>query len=460
MVKFTKIIQDCKIRAIVKYDGHRYSVPKTLRMKIRPMTIANAFYAQSGGATAVINSSACGLIETARQRRDRIHTVYAGHNGIIGALKEALIDTQTLSSDTIAALNNRPGCAFGSCRYKLKPFHEDERPYRRLIEVFDAHHIRYFFYNGGNDSQDTTHKIAEVSQTLGYPLTCIGIPKTIDNDLPHTDFTPGYPSAAKYIAIAIKEAAIDLMSMCASSTQIFILEVMGRHTGWLAAAAGLAQQHPNDAPHIILFPERPFEMEPFLARVKHCVSTHGCCVIAVAEGICRADGRFIHHSSNLVDVFGHEALGGVAPVLAHLIKKHLGYRYHWAVCDYLQRAARHIASATDVTLAYQLGAAAIDAALAGHSSVMMTIERHALAPEWRIGTAPLNHIANVEKPLPAEYIREDGFGITPACRDYLLPLIQGEAYPPYENGLPHYAPLTFQCVEKKLTTEFDCCVAA
>lgn len=420
------------------------------------MSKKNVFYAQSGGATAVINASACGVIEAAREHADQIGTVYAGHNGILGALNEELIDTSLESAEAIAALRHTPSCAFGSCRYKLKNLQDDDSEYRRLIDVFSAHDIGYFFYNGGNDSQDTCNKVSQMSQQLGYPLTCIGIPKTIDNDLPITDNCPGFGSVAKYVAISTQEAAFDIASMCATSTKVFILEVMGRHAGWIAAAAGIGAKKTGDAPHIILFPEIAFEPEKFLAKVKQTVDDHGYCVIVVSEGVRDKKGKFLHES-DLTDAFGHEQLGGVAPVLARLIKQKWGFKYHWAVSDYLQRAARHIASATDVEQAYALGRATVEHALRGETDVMLTIQRDSNPPNyrWSIGNTPLNSVANVEFKMPRDFISEDGYGITDACRQYIEPLMQGEAYPPYENGMPQYVCLKKQLANKKLNTVFE-----
>lgn len=414
------------------------------------MANKNIFYAQSGGATAVINATACGVIETARKHVDKLGNVFAGRNGIIGALNEELIDTSKETEAAIAALKHTPSCAFGSCRYRLKDIKEDDSEYRRLVEVFAAHNIGYFFYNGGGDSHDTAYKISQMSKAMNYELTCIGLPKTIDNDLPFTDNCPGFGSVAKYVAISTKETAMDIASMAASSTKVFILEVMGRHAGWIAAAAGLAHEQPGDAPHIILFPEIPFDQDKFLTKVDTCVKEHSYCVIVASEGLRNAAGRFIHESG-LVDAFGHEQLGGVAPVLAQLIKQKLDYKYHYAVADYLQRAARHVASHTDVEQAYALGKAAIEYSLKGFSNIMLTIER-LQGPEyqWQIGTAPLDQVANVEAKMPRDYISEDGYSITDKCRQYLHPLIQGESHPPYESGLPKYVRLKNILVDKKL----------
>ncbi len=410
----------------------------------------NAFYAQSGGVTAVINASACGVIETARSHRDRIGKVYAGHNGILGALHEELIDTGKETAATIAALRHTPSGAFGSCRYKLKGLEQNRAEYERLIEVFRAHDIGYFFYNGGGDSADTCLKVSQLSAKLGYPITAIHIPKTVDNDLPFTDTCPGFGSVAKYVAISTREASLDVASMCQSSTKVFILEVMGRHAGWIAAAGGLAASAAGDPPHIILFPEVPFDRAAFLARVDATVKKEGYCVIVASEGTQTADGQFLADAGS-VDAFGHKQLGGVAPTLAQMVKDELGYKYHWALADYLQRAARHIASATDVAQAYAVGRAAVEFALAGKNATMVTIERGQGAKyRWSIGEAPLAKVANVERKMPKSFISRDGFGITQACRDYLQPLIAGEDYPPYKNGIPQYARLKKVMAAKKL----------
>ena len=414
------------------------------------MSKKNALYAQSGGVTAVINASACGVIETAKQHPQSIGKVYAGNNGILGVLREELIDTSRETPKSIAALRHTPSAAFGSCRYKLKNIDEHQAEYERLIAVFKAHNIGYFFYNGGGDSQDTTHKIAEFSARANYPVQCIGIPKTIDNDLPLTDNCPGFGSVAKYVAISTREAAFDVASMCASSTKIFVLEVMGRHAGWIAAASSLAAQHDGDAPHIILFPEITFNREKFLRRVNSCVKKHGYCVIVASEGTQTADGKFLSDGGSK-DAFGHLQLGGVAPVIANMVKDALGYKYHWAVADYLQRSARHIASKTDVDQAYALGKAAVDFAVAGHNAIMPIIVRgKGKRYSWKIGQAPLADMANTEKMLPRHYISRNGFEVTPAGKAYLAPLILGEDYPPYKNGLPDYVKLKKQQVAKKL----------
>jgi ATP-dependent phosphofructokinase / diphosphate-dependent phosphofructokinase len=421
------------------------------------MAKANAFYAQSGGVTAVINASACGVIETAREYKEQINKVYAGNNGIIGALREELIDTSKESAKTIAALKYTPSGAFGSCRYKLKSLEENRAEYERLIEVFKAHDIRYFFYNGGGDSADTCLKISQLSEKMDYPLQAIHIPKTVDNDLPITDTCPGFGSVAKYVAVSIKEAGLDVASMCDTSTKVFIMEVMGRHAGWIAAAGGLAAQEEGEAPHIILFPEIAFDREAFLRRVDECVKQYGFCAIVASEGCQDADGKFLADAGTK-DAFGHTQLGGVAPTLATLVKEALGYKFHWAVADYLQRAARHIASATDVEQAYAVGKAGVQMALSGKNAVMPAIVRTSTAGQryrWKIEEAPLERVANVEKKMPRNYITADGFGITEPCRDYLSPLIQGESYPDYKHGLPVYAKLKKVMVPKKLDAGFD-----
>ena len=412
----------------------------------------NAFYAQSGGVTAVINASACGVIETARAHKDKIGKVYAGRNGIIGALTEDLIDTGKESVTAIAALRSTPSGAFGSCRFKLKSLETHRREYERLIEVFKAHDIGYFFYNGGGDSADTCFKVSQLSEQLGYPLQAIHVPKTIDNDLPITDCCPGFGSVAKYVAVSTLEASFDVRSMAKTSTKVFVVEVMGRHAGWIAAAGGLVEEH--GIPVVILFPEIVFDEAKFLKRVDKLVKEHGFCTVVVSEGCHHADGTFLAEQGAR-DAFGHAQLGGAAPVVANMIKQALGYKFHWAVADYLQRSARHIASATDVKQAYELGRKAVELALAGRNAVMPTVERTSDLPyRYKIGVAELSKVANVEKFMPRDFITKDGFGITDKCRRYLTPLIQGEDYPKYKNGLPVYVTLKNTPVAKKLA-KFD-----
>jgi len=414
----------------------------------------NVFYAQSGGVTAVINASACGVIETARKHRAKLGRVYAGRNGILGALTEDMIDTTFESKRTIAGLRYTPGGAFGSARYKLKGLDQNRAEYERLIEVFRAHDIGYFFYNGGGDSMDTAYKVSQLGKELGYPIVCIGVPKTVDNDLPITDTCPGFGSVAKYIAVSTREAALDVASMARTSTRVFVLEVMGRHAGWIAAAAGLAGEKEGDAPHVILFPEIPFDEAAFLARVKHSVDRHEYCVVVVSEGARYPDGRFLAEAGGK-DAFGHAQLGGVAATIAQLVKAKLGYKFHYAIADYLQRAARHVASKVDVDQAYAVGKAAVELALAGEDAVMPTIVRKTGKPyRWAVGKVDLAKVANKEKMMPRNYISKDGFAITSACRNYLAPLIRGEDYPPYKDGLPSYVSLRNQRVARRLPNEF------
>jgi ATP-dependent phosphofructokinase / diphosphate-dependent phosphofructokinase len=420
-----------------------------------PTAARNAVYAQSGGVTAVINASACGVIETALRARAHIKRVYAGRDGIVGILTEDLIDVGAEDRATIRALRHTPAGAFGSARYKLKGLQENRAQYERLIEVFRAHDIGYFFYNGGNDSMDTAYKVSQIAAQLGYPIACLGIPKTVDNDLPHTDCCPGFGSVAKYIAISTREGALDVASMARTSTKVFVLEVMGRHAGWIAAAGGLAGKRRGDAPHIILFPEIAFDKERFLARVKQCVTDFGYCVIVVSEGAKYPDGKFLAEAGTQ-DAFGHTQLGGVGPVVANMVREAHGYKFHWAVADYLQRAARHIASRVDVEQAYAVGKAAVEYAIAGKHGVMPGIKRLSSKPyRWTIVPVPLDAVANVEKTVPRNYITADGFGITGACRRYLEPLIEGEDYPPYQHGLPEYARLRGKGVRRRLKGTFS-----
>ena len=413
------------------------------------MKARNAIYAQSGGVTSVINTTACAVIETARKSK-KINKLYAGKDGIIGILNEDLINTSLESDKEIKKLMHTPGGAFGSCRHKLKDENDSAREYKRLIEVFKAHDIGYFFYNGGGDSQDTSNKIAKYTLEAGFPVTCIGIPKTIDNDLPFTDNCPGFGSVAKYIATSTREAALDVKSMSKSSTKVFIFEVMGRHAGWLAASSGLAKSKENSAPHIILLPEVPFNEKKFLNKVKGVVKKEGYCVIVVSEGVKYKNGKFLADSGT-IDSFGHKQLGGVAPQVAEIINKKIGLKFHWAVSDYLQRAARHISSQVDVDQAYAVGKAAVEFAVAGENSVMPVIIREKSRPySWKVGKIELSKVANVEKKMPKHFISVDGFGTTQACKNYLSPLIQGEAWAPFQDGVILTASLKNKLVKKKL----------
>jgi 6-phosphofructokinase 1 len=428
---------------------------KTVKRKSAPkVPPKNAFYAQSGGVTAVINASAAGVIEAAR-KSNKIGKVYAGRNGIIGALTEDLIDTSKESAATIKALRYTPSGAFGSCRFKLKSLEENRREYERLIEVFKAHNIGYFFYNGGGDSADTCYKVSQLSKEMGYPIQAIHVPKTVDNDLPITDNCPGFGSVAKYVAVSTREASFDVASMAKTSTKVFIVEVMGRHAGWIAAAGGLASTEDTFIPTVILFPEVEFDQEKFLAKVKENVDKHGYCSVVVSEGVHWPDGRFLAESG-LKDAFGHSQLGGAATVISGMIQSELGLKNHWAVADYLQRAARHIASKTDVDMAYAMGKAAVQYAVQGHNSVMPTVDRISNKPfKWKVGMADLSKVANVEKMMPENFITKDGFGVTKACRTYMEPLIKGEDYPPYKDGMPKYVRIKGVAVPKKLKGNFE-----
>jgi len=418
------------------------------------MAKRNAFYAQSGGVTAVINTSAAAVIETARKHRDRIGKVYAGRNGIIGALTEDLIDTSRESAKAIAALRYTPAGAFGSCRYKLKGLDESRAQYERLLDVFRAHDIGYFFYNGGNDSADTCLKVSQMAQKLGYPLIAVHVPKTVDNDLPITDNCPGFGSVAKYVATSMREAAFDVASMAKTSTKVFVLEVMGRNAGWITAAVGMADDAATPIPIVLLFPEIPFDEAAFLANVEAKVKKFGYCCIGVSEGLRNGAGALMAEAGTK-DAFGHAQLGGVGPLIATLVKDKLGHKYHWAVADYLQRAARHLASKTDVLQSYAVGKAAVELAVKGHNAVMPAITRVADKPyRWKITVAPLADVANVEKMLPRTFISSDGYGITAKARAYLGPLMKGEDPPPFKDGLPQYERLRNVAVPKKLATGF------
>ena len=409
----------------------------------------NVLYAQSGGVTSVINATAAGVLEAGRKSK-RIGKIFAAKNGILGALNEEIIDTSFESDKEISRLKHTPGGVFGSCRYKLQDPSSNQREYNRLLDVFLAHNIGYFFYNGGGDSQDTANKIVNFTKDMGFPVQCIGIPKTVDNDIPFTDNCPGFGSVAKYIAISTKEAGLDVASMAETSTKVFILEVMGRHAGWIASAAGLAQEKEGDPPHLILFPEIAFNKKKMISKVRATVKKHGYCVLVVSEGVRNSKGKFLA-DADTKDAFGHKQLGGVAPKIASIINSSLGYKYHWAVSDYLQRSARHIASQTDLEQAYSVGKSAIDFVLKGENAVMPIIKRKKTKKySWEIDKVALSKVANKEKKMPRSYITKDGFGITESCKKYLRPLIQGEAYPPYRNGMPVTANLKNKLLKKKL----------
>tara|TARA_Y100000590_G_scaffold122407_7_gene140125 strand:+ start:1630 stop:2895 length:1266 start_codon:yes stop_codon:yes gene_type:complete len=409
----------------------------------------NVLYAQSGGVTSVINATAAGVIEAGRKSKE-IGKIYAAKNGILGALREEIIDTSVESAKEISKLKYTPGGVFGSCRYKLKDPKESISEYQRLLDIFVAHNIGYFFYNGGGDSQDTANKIANFTKEMGFPVQCIGIPKTVDNDIPFTDNCPGFGSVAKYIAVSTREAGLDVLSMSETSTKVFILEVMGRHAGWIAASAGLAKQNEGDPPHLILFPEITFNKNKMISKVRSSVKKNGYCVIIVSEGVRDRRGNFLADAGTR-DAFGHKQLGGVAPQIASIINSSLGYKYHWAVSDYLQRSARHISSQTDLEQAYSVGQAAIKLVINGENAVMPIIKRGRTKKySWKIDKVALTKVANKEKKMPRSYISKDGFGITKSCKNYLEPLIQGEAYPPYKDGIPVIASLRSKLLKKKL----------
>lgn len=413
------------------------------------MSGKNIFYAQSGGVTAVINVTACGVIESAR-RQQAVGKVFAGRNGILGALREELIDTSRYSDAAIARLRSTPGGAFGSCRYKLKSTIAASGDCQRILDVFQAHDIGIFLYNGGGDSLETALQLQQYARQQSFPLQVIGLPKTVDNDLMATDNCPGFGSVAKYVALSVREASLDVMSMCATSTKVFIMEVMGRHAGWIVAAAGLAAESEGALPLVILFPEVPFQEEKFCAKVKTAVGRHGYCVVAVSEGIKNPEGKFLSETGT-ADAFGHAQLGGVAPVIASLVYATLAFKCHWAVADYLQRSARHVASGTDVEQAYAIGKAGVDFAVAGKNGLLpILVREQGSVYGWHIGEAPLMAVANAERLLPAEYISADGFGITAEARAYLEPLIQGESAPEYRAGLPHYIRFEHEMVPPKL----------
>ena len=410
----------------------------------------NAFYAQSGGVTSVINATASALILESKKHKSKIGKVFAGKNGILGALREELIDTSKESLSAIKSLREKPGGAFGSCRFKLKSLNENKKEYERLVEVFKAHDIGYFFYNGGNDSADTAFKVSEISKELGYPINCIAIPKTVDNDLAVTDCCPGFGSAAKYIATSTMEASLDVASMSETSTKVFILEVMGRHAGWMAASSALARTEKNDAPHIILLPEVAFNLNNFLSKIKKVVNQNGYCVIVASEGVKNNKGKFLAETDTK-DAFGHAQLGGVAPYLSSIINKKLKLKNHWAVSDYLQRSARHIASKTDLLHAEAVGIHAVKYAIKGMNGVMPVIVRgKGKKYSWKIEPAPLSKIANVEKKLPKSFISKDGFDVTSRAIKYLQPLILGEAFPNFKDGIPTSEKLKLIEVTKKL----------
>ena len=395
----------------------------------------NAFYAQSGGVTSVINCSAYGVISKFKKDFSGSN-IYASKNGIVGLLEGELYDLSE-TKKPFQNLLDMPGGIFGSCRYKL-PNLDDEAFYKNLFVQLEKINIGYFFYNGGNDSADTCLKVAKAAEKYGYDLKAIAVPKTIDNDLAVTDNCPGFGSVAKYVAISAKEASLDIKSMCKTSTKVFVLEVMGRHAGWIAAAGELANNNEQTFVHKILLPEISFDEERFLSGVEQDVSEYGYSVIVASEGLKNKNGE-LYASSTEKDSFGHSQLGGLAPKIASLITNKLNLKNHWSVADYLQRSARHISSLTDIKQAVAVGEAAVKLAAEGKSGVMPIIKRISNSPyEWVISEGDLNQIANEEKTLPKNFISNDGFGITEAGRNYLQPLIEGESFPKFSNGTPLY----------------------
>ncbi|NMF88908.1 6-phosphofructokinase [Aromatoleum petrolei] len=413
------------------------------------MARTNLLYAQSGGVTAVINATAAAVIAAARERGDAIGTVLAARHGILGALGEDLIDTTTLGAGDLDALSHMPGGAFGSCRFDLDPPDRNPAQYDRLFAVFAAHGIGYFLYNGGNGSMDTVAKISAAARVRGYPLVCVGVPKTVDNDLEGTDCSPGFGSAAKYAAVAMLEAGLDIASMASSAGRVFVLEVMGRNAGWIAAASALAARTEDDPPHIILMPEVPFDEDAFLAAVDATVKRLGYCAVTVSEGIRRADGTLVMEQDH--DRKGHVQLGGAGQCLARLIHARLGYKHHWAIPDYLQRAAGHLVSAVDHAQSSAVGRAAVEAAIAGRDCAMPAIRRLSDTPyQWDIAFQDVAAVANLERRVPARFIRGDGLHVTDAARCYLRPLIEGEVYPAYVAGVPDYRRPRFAPVARRL----------
>jgi len=413
------------------------------------MAKKNAVYAQSGGVTSVINASAYGVL-IAAQQADFIDQVYAGYDGINGVLEERLIDLGQEDPDALAALRYTPAGAFGSARRKLQDVEKDRSAFERIIEVFAAHDVQYFFYNGGNDSMDTVNKLSKFAKDHSYPLQVIGIPKTVDNDLPITDCCPGFGSVAKYNAVSMMEGSLDTGSMHRDSTKVFVLETMGRNAGWIAAATGLASRGEEEGPHLILLPEVPFDPKRFLQAVEDTVRRVGFCAVTVSEGARNAEGKVLSEVGGQ-DAFGHSQLGGAGQYIQEVVKNELKLKTHGAVLDYCQRSGRHLASKVDVIQAIECGKRAVELAGRGGTGRMVTIVREQDAPyQWSLSHTDAANIANQEKKIPSEYIREDGFHITEGFRTYCLPLIQGEDYPPYHEGLPAYTRLKKALVTPKL----------
>lgn len=408
----------------------------------------NLLYAQSGGVTAVINATAAGVIATARQASGEIGQVLAARNGILGVLRETLVDTAGLSVRDLERLRSTPGGAFGSCRFDLDPADRNPAQYDRLFAVLAAHDVGCFLYNGGNGSMETCRQIQAAADARGYPLTVLGVPKTVDNDIVLTDCCPGFGSAAKYLATSIREVGLDLNAMTTGSGRAFVLEVMGRNAGWLAAACALAAEDDDAAPHLILLPEVAFDEAAFLARVKSVVERSGSCAIVVAEGVRGLGGKVLSIQDR--NQKGYIQLGGAGEVIAEKIHTGLGYKVHYALADYLQRSARHIASRTDTAQAFGVGKAAVRRAIAGNCGVV-GIERLSDEPYlWRTTLQAFDLVANLERQVPPEFIAPDGFGVTDAFRRWCRPLIAGEDWPPFRDGLPDYLRLQLPLVPPRL----------
>jgi len=413
----------------------------------------NVLYAQAGGVSAVINASAAAVIEKVQKHPDQFGKIYTALNGIKGVLEEALIDVSNMSSETLERLKHQPGAAFKACRFDLDPLEHNTAQYERVLEVFKTYEIGYFFYNGGNGSMVTAQKVADYCGEHGHPVICVGVAKTIDNDLDLSHCSPGFGSAAKYIATSFLEASLDIISMHETSSKFFVMECMGRNTGWLTLAAGLAKEVIPDLPLILLPAERAFNKTLFIQKVEQLISEKGYCVCAVSEGLQDEQGEYlaiagIEHTLER----DYTQLGGVGSYLSHMVSQHIQSKTHCAVPDYLQRSASHIVSQTDWQMAYDAGKASVEAALRGAHGVLPIIEVTGENPlTWCFKTVELEAVANLEKTVPDNFLTEDGMDITPAALDYLRPLIQGERPVHFKNGLPDIAIMSFVQVQKKLT---------
>jgi 6-phosphofructokinase 1 len=415
--------------------------------------VGNLLVAQSGGPTAVINSSIAGVISEAG-RHECIEEIYGGMNGVYGILQENLIDIGEENTKSIQSLKHTPAAALGTCRYKIN-FKTDaeqaEKDMNRLFEVIEAHNIRYFFYAGGNDSQDTTNKVHLEAAKRGYDIRAIGVPKTIDNDLPHTDHTPGYGSVIKYNATTVMEVGADLRSQATDEGSCCIIEVMGRSAGWIAAGTVLAKEREDDPPHIILLPEIPFNETKFLVKAMDTVTKNGYCVVVVGEGLKDTEGNEIGADKTKLDAFGHPVLAGAAERLAEIVEPALNLKTRTVKLGYAQRAAAHYASQTDVDEAFACGEAAVRAAIEGQSGFMVKLVRESDEPyKWSTGLQPLEDIANQEAFIPRDWISEDGWLPNEKFEKYARPLIQGELHLPTKGGLPAFARLNKVAVDKVL----------